>query len=349
MRIILFLFVVYSESNNSLNMLRIIIVVTSVFYFGCSNLLLFYMLFEFLLFPMILMIYYFGSQPEKVGSVYYAVIYTGVFRLPFMWQIIKIEGWILSFHISPICELLFLGMFLSKIPMFGLHFWLPKAHVEAPTSASILLAGVLLKVGFYGFIKATIFTSSINLIVFLLSFMRLFISPIFAICRRESKVIVAYSSVNHINLGLYGLNLLSSFTFNGGFVMSLRHGFISRLVFCLVGNLYRLNGTRILYYMGSLLLVSGFITFLVSLVLLGNAGVPPLLRFWGEVFIFFTLLRRFINLWVFLLFGFILRFYYRVFLLIHLIKPGVRIIFSLSLTITLSLGACLLIVMFYLI
>lgn len=324
MSCILYLFVRWGEKDLRLKRYGAMMVLVAVLYFGASNIVLFYMLFEVVLFPMLVMIYYWGSQPEKISSIYYAVLYTRIFSIPFMWQLMKIEGWIYSLYLSPFSLLLFTGLFLRKIPIFGLSLWLPKAHVEAPTSARILLAGVLLKVGFYGFMKAIVLLNLRCNVVVVLSLMGILLAPFLAALRRDRKAIVAYSSVSHINLGLYGLNLVSNLTYSGGQLLSIRHGFIRAILFYFTGSFYSYNGVRILFYLTGLRLVSGFLALGVGISLLGNAGIPPLLSFWAELLIILTIFNGQVFSLFFLILPFIFSFYYSIYLLIHSVKRGGR-------------------------
>lgn len=122
--------------------------------FVCKDLLCFYIFFELAVMPILGMIFFLGAQPERITARFYLLIYTFLFSLPLLSFILLLESpfWCnynckaLSFSESLILSL----PFLVKMPVIGLHFWLPKAHVEANTSGSIVLAGLLLKLGRYG-------------------------------------------------------------------------------------------------------------------------------------------------------------------------------------------------------
>lgn len=115
--------------------------------------------FELIIFPILMMIFYFGLQPEKSSAIYYILLYTISLSMGFLYIVIifdDITGYVnffLSFYI--------LGLFVVKCPIFGFHLWLIKAHVEAPTSTRILLAGLLLKVGLYGLSVILVFLNNI--------------------------------------------------------------------------------------------------------------------------------------------------------------------------------------------
>lgn len=168
---------------------------------------------------------------------------------------------------------------MVKSPLFIIHYWLPKAHVEAPTSARILLAGLLLKVGVYGLIKLIIYLSFSSFILFLLSFIGVFIGSHIASYSRERKVLAANSSVTHINLCLFSLRLINLCLNRGSYLVSLSHGYISTLLFYLMGEIYHYNGRRMLYYILGVTGYSGFLISIIGLIFLRNAGVPPILSF----------------------------------------------------------------------
>lgn len=136
-----------------LRVLRNVTVLFRVLFFGSQSILRLFMTFELVRLPVILIVHYYGIQPEKIRAVYYMIVYTGVFGISFLYVIMTLES--LRFYISPLLSVFAVGLFLVKSPLWGLHLWLPKAHVEAPTTGSMLLAGLLLKVGLYGILKVS--------------------------------------------------------------------------------------------------------------------------------------------------------------------------------------------------
>lgn len=152
---------------------------------------------------------------------------------------------------------------MVKSPLYILHGWLPKAHVESPTTGSILLAGLLLKVGLFGAFKFfTLVVGNLILLTFI-SRVGIRVGSILASMSAERKVLVAYSSITHINLGLYRIRLGSNYLMTGRYLMCLSHGYISLLLFYLVGEIYHYRGTRILYYIRGILVFSGAISLIV--------------------------------------------------------------------------------------
>lgn len=295
----------------------------SVIFFSSLSFILFYFLYELVSIPVILLIYLYGRQPEKVRASLFALIYTSAFSLPFLYIIIELSGdWPINIYVRPISCIILLGPFLVKRPIFLLHHWLPKAHVEAPTAGRIVLAAILLKVGVYGLMKMlTIIKYSLHSVYFATlvgSAIRAFLASL----SRETKVIIAYSSVTHINLVVYGLNIISICIIRGGYLISLSHGYISALLFYSIGELYRLNGSRILYYNIGLLRFHGILMCMLALILLGNIRVPPIISFFGEVLLIPNIIGYVYLLLVILLIYFVISFYYSIYLLMHLSKIG---------------------------
>jgi len=144
-----------SEIHRTMCSYATITVLFSLCFFSSHRVLALYISFELLSLPIVLRIYHYGAQPEKISAIYYILVYTGRFGISFLYIIITLERW--EVYISPIISIFMLGIFAVKCPIFILHLWLPKAHVEAPTTASILLAGLLLKVGLYGILKVRVF------------------------------------------------------------------------------------------------------------------------------------------------------------------------------------------------
>lgn len=151
--------------------------------------------------------------------------------------------------------------------------------MEATTSASVLLAGILLKVGLFGIFKIFVFLNSFIFIVVFLSSVGLTFVTIITCLSRERKVLTALRRVTHINFGLYGIRILSLFRFEGAGILGVRHGFVSSLIFSFVGLAYHSRGTRVLYFLRGFLLFSLFFCLMVVMGYLSNAGTPPLLSF----------------------------------------------------------------------
>ena len=270
--------------------------------FSILDLLLFYIFFEAVLIPMFLLIGFFGSRERKIWANYMLVFYTicgSLFMLLGILYIYSITGtfsieYLLNFSFSETEQyFLWLAFFLSfgsKIPIFPLHIWLPEAHVEAPTVGSVILAGILLKLGVYGLIR-------FNLCFFPLA--SLFFTPlIYSLCavgvvyaslaairQIDLKRIIAYSSIAHMNLivvGIFSFNLLG---LEGAILQSISHGFVSSALFFLIGILYSRYHTRSLYYYSGLVHIMPLYSFFFLFFTMANIALPGTSSFIGEFLI----------------------------------------------------------------
>jgi formate hydrogenlyase subunit 3/multisubunit Na+/H+ antiporter MnhD subunit len=183
--------------------------------------------------------------------------------------------------------LTFFVSFASKIPMFPFHIWLPEAHVEAPTVGSVLLAGILLKLGVFGFLRfslvlfplASVFFSPA---IYVLSILGVVFASLAAVRQTDMKRIIAYSSVAHMNmvtLGIFSFNVIG---IDGAVLQSLSHGFVSGGMFLLIGILYSRYHSRFLYYYGGLVQTMPIFSALFLLFTFANIALPGTSSFVGE-------------------------------------------------------------------
>lgn len=272
--------------------------------FSSINIFLFYVFFERRLIPTLFLILGWGYQPERLQAGVYLLFYTLLASLPLLISIFYILNNTLTINIFILINYSFyyyffylsiIFAFLVKIPIFLVHIWLPKAHVEAPVSGSMILAGVLLKLGGYGLIRVFpfILLIGLNINYFFISVRLVGGFLIRLVCLRQIdiKALIAYSSVAHIGIVLRGLLTLTYWGLRGSYTLIIAHGLCSSGLFSLANITYERLGRR------SLMINKGLLNFIPRLSLWwfllcsGNIAAPPTLNLLGEI----RLLNRIIN------------------------------------------------------
>jgi len=272
-----------------------------VLVFTVLDLFLFYIFFEAILIPMSFLIGLWGSRERKVRAFYLLFFYTIVGSLLLLISILyiyKITGTtnyeFLSQHnnfFSPMEEyFLWIGFFLSfasKIPLFPFHIWLPEVHVEASTPGSVLLAGILLKLGVYGFFRynlvlfpdASLFFSPF---IYTLCILGIVFASLNAIMQTDLKRIVAYSSITHMNLVVLGIFSFNLYGLEGALLQSISHGFVAGSLFFLIGFLYSRHHTRTLHYYRGITQLMPVYSSLFLVFTMANIALPGTSSFVGE-------------------------------------------------------------------
>jgi proton-translocating NADH-quinone oxidoreductase chain M len=291
--------------------------------FCVLDLLLFYIFFESVLIPMFLIIGIWGSRDRKIHAAYQFFVYTLLGSVIMLLGIIYIYINVGSLNIYEITNynytinegrLLWIAFFASfavKVPMIPVHIWLPEAHVEAPTAGSVLLAGILLKMGTYGllrfslpmFVEATYFYQPF---VFLISIISIIYGACTTIRQTDLKKVIAYSSVVHMNYVMLGILSCNIYGLEGSIFLMLSHGLVSSALFLSVGLIYERYHTRMILYYGGLVYSMPIFSVLFFLLTLANISLPGTSSFIGEFLILVSIYSQNTIVLLFSLIGIIL-------------------------------------------
>lgn len=273
--------------------------------FVSLDLLLFYVFWELMLIPMYLLIGVWGST-DRIYAAVKLFVYTMVGSLLMLVAIIYVYSAadVGSFNIDLMIEgarslgeteqrLLFIAFalaFMIKVPVFPLHTWLPDAHVQAPTAGSVILAGVLLKMGTYGLVRygMPMFPNAMYWaapVIGALSVIGIIYGALVAYVQKDIKKLVAYSSVSHLGFVVLGLAAMTPTAVTGAMFQGLAHGIATSGLFLCIGILYERRHTREMSEFGGLTKVMPVFAVFFIIIALASAGLPGLVGFVGEYLI----------------------------------------------------------------
>ena len=246
-----------------------------------KSLLLFFVFFEISALPITMIVFLFGYQPEKIQASLFLVLYTVLGRLPLLLFIIS--GYYPQFTGTFLLSIPITLGFMVKTPIFILHIWLPKAHVQAPVGGSMVLSGVLLKLGSYGLLLF-IPLIKLNLLMvfyFVIALLGSILGSLICFRQGDIKIVIAYSSIVHMGAVTLGFVRGTELGYRCRLLMVLGHGLRSPFLFAFSYWLYASTHTRLLTFNR---INSPILTFCFLGVITLNMGVPPRICVWAEVF-----------------------------------------------------------------
>nr|YP_006460052.1 NADH dehydrogenase subunit 4 [Ithaginis cruentus]AEH05148.1 NADH dehydrogenase subunit 4 [Ithaginis cruentus] len=276
--------------------------------FSTTELMLFYISFEATLIPTLILITRWGNQPERLSAGIYLLFYTLISSLPLLISILYLHSKTGTLHL-PILKLThpalpiswtnflltlaLLTAFMVKAPLYGLHLWLPKAHVEAPIAGSMLLAALLLKLGGYGIMRITLLMGPLsNYLHYPFLTLALWGALMTSsICLRQTdlKSLIAYSSVSHMGLVIAASMIQTLWSFSGAMILMISHGLTSSLLFCLANTNYERTHSRILILTRGLQPLLPLMSTWWLLANLTNMALPPTTNLMAELTIMIAL------------------------------------------------------------
>nr|ALS46303.1 NADH dehydrogenase subunit 4 [Glycinde armigera] len=266
--------------------------------FTTHNMMFFYIMFELSLIPTLILIITWGYQPERLQAGMYLMLYTITASLPLLFSLLLLYNtsfsWFMFmpmkmnlYNMGPLWWLMTIMAFMVKMPMYLTHLWLPKAHVEAPVAGSMVLAGVLLKLGSYGLLR----------FAFLFSYMNFYLSAMFSsiamwgafmtsmICLRQSdmKSLIAYSSVGHMGILIAGSMSNTLWGWSGSLTLMIAHGLVSSALFAIANMTYETTHTRSIFLTKGLLALMPSMSLFWFLLSAMNMAAPPSINLLSEI------------------------------------------------------------------
>lgn len=302
------IFICLNFKENPLKLsIFIIILIILIIFFTSIDLILFYLTFEISLIPTFFLIIYWGKNPERLRASFYIMIYILLISFPLLVYIFDIYLYrlttkfliltktIINYELRLWKFLIIYTAFLIKIPIYIFHIWLPKAHVEAPVYGSIILAGVLLKIGRYGLIRLIeiLYRTTIKYryLIIRIGVVGATLTSLTCLTQIDIKRMVAYSSVVHINLILCRLITLYKTRILGRYIIIVAHGLCSSGIFYIVNILYDRSNRRLLFLNKGSLRNIPAITIWWFIFCIANFSFPLSLNFIGEIIILMTILN----------------------------------------------------------
>lgn len=280
-------FICVSELLGGLVYYSCFIVFFRVCFFYSGNFFMFYVFYELTMIPVLFCLLGYGRQVEKVRACYYLIFYTLFFGMPYLFLCSRVFCFInfvyYDFFVSYEFVFLISLCFLVKFPVYFIHVWLPKVHVEAPTSTRIILAGVILKLGGCGVYRISKSMRFFGIeFFFYFSLIRMVFCSFICMFQSDCKCLAAYSSICHMGFVLLSDLSMVYYGKSMALVMMLAHGYTSVLMFYFIGEIYHISNSRLIYYLRGYFNASGLFCFIFCLTMLSNFSFPVSISFFSE-------------------------------------------------------------------
>nr|YP_010133069.1 NADH dehydrogenase subunit 4 [Ophichthys cuchia]QWE36561.1 NADH dehydrogenase subunit 4 [Ophichthys cuchia] len=276
--------------------------------FSATELIMFYIMFEATLIPTLIIITRWGNQMERLNAGTYFLFYTLAGSLPLLISLLLLQNntgslslLILNFSdmnlsLSYTNNLWWIGCtmaFLVKMPLYGVHLWLPKAHVEAPIAGSMILAAVLLKLGGYGLMRMMVIlnplTKEMSYPFIIIALWGVIMTSSICLRQTDLKSLIAYSSVSHMGLVAAGILIQTPWGFTGALILMIAHGLTSSALFCLANTNYERTHSRTMLLTRGLQSILPLMATWWFITSLANLALPPSPNLMGELMIITSL------------------------------------------------------------